>query len=170
MICVVISILINLEKFNTVVTLWQIDTSPFVVHYSQIHCIVEPALCKKMINIQWKDISCLKYATNEVKNLEETSKFRVAFMESKYTTLVDHGVPFSVSLHAVTGTRVSTATSSLDCQTLPWWFIYLLLLALPGFNKSKPPRQQKKMKKNEIYSNMYLQSMLQSMYWSHNEA
>ncbi len=35
---------------------------------------------------------------NHCKKEEETSKIRVAVLESKYASLVDHGVPLSVSL------------------------------------------------------------------------
>ena len=51
----------------------------------------------------------------------------------------------------VTATRATTATSSMDCQTLPWQFLYLFWPAMDS-SKSKPPRKQKKVKKPKMKS------------------
>ena len=77
--------------------------------------------------------------------MEGTSKIRVAVLESKYASLVDHGVPFSVSLQLQQlGLQLHqaqwTARHSIGGFSISFW---------PALDpsKSKPPRKQKKVKK-----------------------
>ena len=59
-------------------------------------------------------VTCLQ--ARFVTTKKETSKIRVAGLETKYASLVDDGVPLCFS--TVTATRTTTASGSVDCQTL----------------------------------------------------
>ena len=80
--------------------------------------------------------------------MEGTSKIRVVVLESKYASLVDHGVPLSVSLQL--------QQLGLQLHQAQWTarhsiggFSQAISLFWPALDpsKSKPPRKQKKVKK-----------------------
>ena len=78
--------------------------------------------------------------------MEETSKIRVAVLESKYASLVDHGVPLSVSLQLQQlGLQLHQAQWTAR-HSFGGFSISFFWPALDS-SKSRPPRKQKKVKK-----------------------
>ena len=83
--------------------------------------------------------------------MEKTSKIRVAVLESKYASLVDLGVPLSVSLQLQQlGLQLQQAQWTAR-HSLGGFSISFFWPALDS-SKSKPPRKQKKVKKSKMKS------------------
>ena len=83
--------------------------------------------------------------------MEVTSKIRVAVLETKYASLVDLGVPLSVSLQLQKlGLQLQQAQWT-DRHSLGCFSISFFWPALDSSN-SKPPKKQKKVKKPKMKS------------------